>query len=537
MNTFEKLAYGTGRTIARFNTGLNSLVKANRAGFIGAMAEAGKWSGGDYTRRGSQRRALTNSWYYTGLNMITNEISAGRMKVMQTSGAEPVELTQHLVPRLLRRPNPWMGRSYLWQYTIAWLYLDGNAYWFVQYDENGQPVEIWPLPSQDVEVWPGDDQRFVDFYRYTANGRFFDIASEYIIHFQFPNPFDVFRGLSPLTAAMLPIDSDIAMAFWNGAFFGRDNVMPSSIINLKPGEGMNQEDMEADIQSIKDDLRENYGASKRKSLITSYDAVQAVLMGWNAKDMDFIAGRQLTKEEIYQILGVPAGLLDKNATEANAAIADKIFKEKTIWPIMVMLAEQLSAQLVVPLWGDTCEAVFDDIRPANRAMELAEIAAAGPYLFVDEVRQKYWSLPPLPNGEGAVRASAASPTSGSAPGSLDGMPKLALDSSGTLKIVELKRWQDAAIHALKKSGSAAAPFHTEYVGEEEQTRILAGLAQAKSIPAIKAVFDKPQLVAPRLAENELQGALADYMSGLETRIHTELKKTLPNQVETRNATA
>jgi len=516
MNSFEKLAYGTGKTIARFHSGLNSLSKANRAGFIAAMAEAGKWQGGDYTRRGSQRRALTNSWYYTGLNLITNDVSAGKLKIMQASGSEMVEIQNHLVPQLLRQPNPWMGRSYLWQYTTAWLYLDGNAYWFVQYDEQGWPVELWPLPAQDVEIFPGDGARFVDFYRYTANGRAFDIASEYIIHFQFPNPFDVFRGLSPLVAAMLPIDSDLVMAYWNGAFFGRDNVMPSSIINLKPGAEMKQADMDADIQAIKADLRENYGASRRKSLITSYDAVQAVLLGWNAKDMDFIAGRQFTKEEIYQILGVPSGLLDKNATEANATIADKIFREKTVWPVMCMLAEQLTAQLIVPLWGPTCEAAFDDVRPANRQLELQEVSAANGILTIDEKRQKYWQLPPLPNGEGATLGSSSSAVT----------PEPV--NTDALRIAEIKRWQDHAIHALKRTGSAISPFRTEYVNADEQRQILSGLSGAKTPAAIKAVFDKPRVTASSVAEGELQAALADYLGGLEMRVNTELKKTVPN---------
>jgi len=516
MNAIEKLAYGTGKTIARFRSGIGSLSKNGRAGFVAAMAEAGKWQGGDYSRKGAQRRALTNSWYYTGLNLITNEISAGKLKVMQTNGDEPIEIKQHLIPQLLRSPNPWMGRSYLWQYTIAWLYLDGNAYWFVQYDDNGWPVEIWPLPAQDVEIFPGDGARFVDYYRYTANGRAFDIASEYVIHFQFPNPFDVFRGLSPLIAAMLPIDSDLAMAFWNGAFFGRDNVMPSSIINLKPGAEMKQADMDSDIQAIKSDLRENYGASKRKSLITSYDAVQAVLLGWNAKDMDFIAGRQFSKEEIYQILGVPAGLLDKNATEANATTSDKVFKEKTIWPVMCMLSEQLTAQLIVPLWGPTQEAGFDDIRPANRELELREVTAANGILTIDEKRQKYWQLPALPNGEGAGLGSSNAPALLPAP----------VDNT-MLKAAEIKRWETHAIRALKHSGQVP-PFHTEYVEPEEIERIQINLKTATTPAEVKAAFAKQRIIAPSLAEGELQAALADYLAGLETRVNTELKKTVPN---------
>jgi len=232
--------------------------------------------------------------------------------------------------------------------------------------------------------------------------------------------------------------------------------------------------------------------------------------------MDFIAGRQFSKEEIYQILGVPAGLLDKNATEANATTSDKVFKEKTIWPVMCMLSEQLTAQLIVPLWGPTQEAGFDDIRPANRELELREVTAANGILTIDEKRQKYWQLPALPNGEGAGLGSSNAPALLPAP----------VDNT-MLKAAEIKRWETHAIRALKHSGQVP-PFHTEYVEPEEIERIQINLKTATTPAEVKAAFAKQRIIAPSLAEGELQAALADYLAGLETRVNTELKKTVPN---------
>jgi HK97 family phage portal protein len=405
MNTLERIANNLGRAAGAFKAGLGANVKRARAGFIGAWAEAGKWVGGDYSRRGAQRRAMLNSWVYTAIEMIMRESSAAKFGVVQQTDVddEPVAVRNHPLEKLLRRPNPWIGRSFLWQYTIAWLMLDGNAYWFVSLDDYGRPIEIWPLPAQDVEVRPGDSERFIDEYWYTANGTRFEIPTEYIVHFRLPNPFDIFRGLSPLTAAMLAVDSDTAMARWNGAFFGRDNVMPSAIINLSsgvPGASIDQ----TDLNALKEELRTEYVAAARKTAVVSADTMQAMLLGWNAKDMDFFNGRQFTKEEIYAILGVPAGLLDKNATEANAVTADKVFKEKTIWPLLTLIAEQMTVELVAPFYGPDLEALFDDIRPADRALQLQEDTASRETLTIDERRKRFWKLDPLPDGRGAKTA-------------------------------------------------------------------------------------------------------------------------------------
>jgi len=427
-NLLQQIAGDVGKALGTFER--QRIVARDgrkRAAFLDAWAESEKWRGGNYLAEGAQRRALTNSWIYTAVGMIAREVSAAEFQVTRQNAVdtEPVQIPSHPLEQLLWRPNPYMGRAYVWQYLTYWLELNGNAYWFVALDWNIQngawqktPVEIWPLPAQSVEVIPGDGERFVDCYEYTVGGQIFQIPAEYVVHFQLPNPFDIFRGLSPLVAAMLPTDADLAMARWNGSFFGRDNVMPSAIINLKSGDPNAPID-QADAETLKSALRSEYQAARRKTAITTAPGgVEAVLLGWNPKDMDFIQGRQFTKDEIFAIYGVPGGLLDKNATEANATIADQVFKEKTIWPLLILLAEQLTAQLTIPYYGRDMRAGFADIRPANRALELQEVIASGPYLTVDEVRERYWQRPALPDGAGETPPAAAQP--GGAP--VEGAP-------------------------------------------------------------------------------------------------------------------
>jgi HK97 family phage portal protein len=511
MTRLDRLAQSLGHAVSAFKAGLASSVKRSRAAFIGAWAEANKWTGGAYSQRGAQRRAMINSWIYTAVELIMNEASAAKFGVVQQTDVddEPVAIKNHPLEKLLRRPNPWIGRSFLWQYTIAWLQLDGNAYWFISTDEYGRPIELWPLPANDVEVMPGDAERFIDEYWYTANGTRFVIPTEYIVHFRLPNPFDIFRGLSPLTAAMLPADADTAMARWNGAFFGRDNVMPSAIINLSSGIPGTPIDS-ADADSLKDQLRTDYAATARKTAITTADSVQAVLLGWNAKDMDFYNGRQASKEEIYGIFGVPAGLLDKNATEANATIADKIFKEKKLWPLLVLIAEQLTAELVEPFYGPDLEAAFDDIRPANRALELQEDQASRETLTVDERRKRFWQLGPLPDGRGTKTVVEAQAMSAPAPfQQLDsGNPQPLLTAPEPLKALpkprqvsainetdwvypwqtDLRKWRDKALKAFKAGDGATVKFESNAISPDHAAAIRAQLTTCDSLEGIKAVF-------------------------------------------------
>lgn len=399
MGILQRWAAEWGAAVGTYQRSLHR-ARVNRPAFLGSWAEGNRHKGDILTPRMAQRRAMLNSWVYTAVQLIMREASAAGFEMVDISGdGEPVLVPTHSLMRVIRRPNPVMGRAFLWQYTIAWLQISGNSYWFVGCDSQNDPLEIWPLPAQDVEPVPGDKERFIDHYEYIANGVIYRIPAEVVVHFRLPNPFDVFRGLSPLSTALLASDSDTAMARWNAQFFANDNVMPSAIINLSSGDPAMPVNP-ADAEALKADLRANYAAHRRKTAVTAANRLDVALLGWSAREMDFISGRQFTKEEIYSIYGIPGGLLDKNATEANATTADQIFKEKTIWPLLNLIAEQLTAELVWPFYGNQYAARFEDIRPRNREVELQEVDRAKGALRINEVRRLYWQLDALPGSEG-----------------------------------------------------------------------------------------------------------------------------------------
>lgn len=420
----ESITSNIGRAVGSFQKARREAAGISaRPRFLTSWADSSKWAGGDLgASDAAQQRAMQSSWLYTAVGMIAREVSAATLEVYKHSGLneEPEQVLDHPLLQIMRRPNPIMGRAFMWQYTSTWLSLDGNAFWFLAPDDDGALAEIWPLPSNCVEPWPGDmnkGEKFIDHYEFTIGGQTFEIPSHYICHFQYPNPYDVYRGLSPLTAGMLPVDADVAMARWNAAFFGSNNVMPSAIINLSNTPELPID--AADIERIKDQLRSDFSATERKTLITNAQGITVNQLGWSAKDMDFLAGRNFEKDEIFAIYGIPGGLLDKNATEANAQTADRVFKEKTIWPVLTLMAEQITAQVMGAWYGDEYESAFEDIRPTNRQQELSEAGVAMNVLSIDEVREKYFKMPALPDGRGARLPSEPPPQAeGSLPGGI-----------------------------------------------------------------------------------------------------------------------
>jgi len=480
--------------------------------FVASLADEGKWHTGGGTERQAQQRAVQSAWAFTAISFVARGIGAANLQIVEHKGVdeEPVQIPNHPLETLLRRPNPWMGGAFLWQYTAWWIELSGNAYWYVSPDNTGQPAEIWPLPARDVEPRPGDEEQFIDHYQYRVGGCEYDIPASNIVHFKLPNPFDMFRGMSPLAAAILGVDTDLAMAQWNARFFGRDNVMPSAVINLSSGDPSSPIE-EADIEALKDDLKSGYQAGKRKVAITSAAKLEVELLGWNPKDLDFVQGRQFTKEEIYEVYGLPGGLLDKNATYANSANAEMVFNNKTVWPLLSLMAEQLTAELVSPIYGSEYEAVFEDVRQTNREQELQEIAAGGPYLTIDEVRAKYWRLDPLPEGRGkqtSTEAQGMGETGGSGFPGEDilaggngreaqeifgggGRPPMrprateeTRDLRSQLADEDLRRWRTKSLNALRRGRPLPLMFRSDTIPTSVRREVIRGLAVLEAQSAV-----------------------------------------------------
>ena len=500
----ERAAYELGKTLRAFRTGASGDdPRGLRPSFLGATAEAGKWKGGQFSgaREEAQRRAIQNSWVYTAINEKAIEISKGRLRVgwVDTVTEEAEIIQGHHFERVLRNPNPIMGRALLWQFTHWWMDLDGNSYWFIAPDEDGLPGELWPLPSNAVRVWPGDQDRIVDYFEYQANGAMYKIPAEYICHFKYPHPLDLFRGMAPLVAGMLPVDSDLAMARWNGAFFGQNNVMPSAIVNLSSGNPAAPIDP-ADVDAVRNELQTEYNAAARKTVVTNAYQMAVNLLGWNARDMDFLGGREATKEEIFQILGYPPGYADKSSTESNATVMYAKFMDR-IYGTLKLYSEQLSTQIIDRFYHPDQQSFFDDVRPINKEQLLREADASRGDMTINERRKRFWGLKPVTWGDAppAQTGQPGAPSAGLQDGISDTIlrepvnPVNALpEAQRALAMIDLKNWRTKAVKSLKTGGRAAVKFESQHIKNDVADAIRDGLELAERPEDARQIFEQAQ---------------------------------------------
>lgn len=376
----------------------------------GAQAEA--WMLPSYQLPEAQNELYQRlSWVQIAVRTIADTVATAGAQVMRQANEKNEQVTNHPFEVLLQRPNPLMSRFALLAATASYYKLTGNAYWWLnKRSQSAPPDEVWLIPSHNIRPVP-DERLYLRGYEYDAGqGQKLLLPVDAVCHFKTFNPLSQFVGLSAIEALAGVAVGDMAMQKWNTNYFDKNNAKLPGALTFA------QMVPDATWSEIQAQFKREYGGTERNLLMlrgVGDNAVSWVQMASSQKDMEFLAGRQSNKEEIYTAFGVPPGMLDKNATEANATAAKAAFSEMTLWPLLVALSETIT-NTILPAYGPNLVLAFDDPRKTDRALELHEQAEYAKTHTIDEVREKFYEDAPI--GDERGKLLIAEITQGGIPG-------------------------------------------------------------------------------------------------------------------------
>lgn len=331
-----------------------------------------------------------SAWVYMAVNRIAEAGALVPLHILQRTGEKLLAVERHPLEVLLDFPNPFTSRFELFEQTLGSLELTGNAYWFLN-GSDGVPHEIWVLPPERIQVIPSAETH-IKGYIYEVNGMQIPLHPHEIIHFKRWNPNNSYYGLSALETARLSIQSDRAMAEWNRNTFGQDRGVPAGIVSIRDSIS------DVDYERIKREWHQSYGGVQRRTAFLRGGMIDWKHIGLSHQDLDFLKGRQAQRDEILNIFGIPIGLVDANATEANAVVAERMFIERTLYPKLMRISQKISQDLL-PFWGYDLVAQFEDIRSTDQQARIADIQASYPLLSINEMRERFYNLAPVAWGD------------------------------------------------------------------------------------------------------------------------------------------
>jgi HK97 family phage portal protein len=455
----------------------------------------------------------TLSWISTAIDVVSDKAAITKLSVMEFDGKEEVDIPNHPFELLLRRPNPMMSRFEFIEALVAYYKLTGNGViWWNRPTAGAAPAEAWIIPYQNIRPVP-DGNLYIKGYIYTSDtGVEVPLEPWEITHFKRFNPGNPFVGLSAIEAIAIGASNDLKQQAFTAQLYGENNGrLPGILAYADTPEDDQWEQMKKDANR----------ASKLRNFLmlrgVGAGGLQWLQNNVSPKDMEFLGQRTFTKEEIWGVLAPGlASVLAINATEANAQAGMGTLIDVAVWPMLVMMAEKLTND-IMPAYGENQFAEFDDIRLTDRTLKLAETAEYAKYHTVDEVRAEFYKDDPLddnPAGElliSQVNASTASTdTTGidnfgndltgqpgqpflpdtnnltdQLPGDMPMMDALTPDQGKELDI-----WKRKAIKSFKAGGSADTEFVVIQLESTDGDMIHAALKSCKTVEDVSDVFEQ-----------------------------------------------
>lgn len=365
----------------RYATDSGEAVKAGGqrmfADVITEMGRLGAYGAGEVVdTEAAYTLAVTAYTVYSAIKLVADRTADRRasFEVKRRVDAELEDLGNHAFERLLARPNTLMSGSFLKRYTAWWYLLRGNAYVFVASSAPGvgEPTELWPLVANLVTPRPDlmhegrgafRGQLVID-YEYRVNGRFDFLPGENVVHFRTPNPFSFWEGLSPLTAALTPVQTDAAQARWVRDFFDKKNAVPAAIMSLPADTG------DEEFDAIRRTLRQQFEEGQR-TLITRAGDLSVAVIQQTIEQMQVMAGREFNAKAVDRIFGIPEGLITGGLSGDSRLAAEIALARNTVQPLLDYFAEEWSSN-VGPFYGADVVIEAPNIVPQDRALEAQE---------------------------------------------------------------------------------------------------------------------------------------------------------------------
>ena len=332
-------------------------VKANAGTyptFLGTEAD-------DFSFSRAPASVLQSSWIYSNAQRIGGIISSTDFQVKERQGEKIVDVGDHELETLMLQPNEFMTRWAFLQVTATSLAVTGQAFWYLATIGNNI-LEMWYIPSTSIRPIQ-DKANFISGFEYSANGQLFVIPPELVVWFRNPHPFDQWAALSPVEALRLSITSDLHAQEWNRNFFGKNHALPSVIISMP------QETSKPDFDAIKDEIRKEFRAINRKTMIARAGNVKVEPISLSQTDMQFLDGRAFTRDEIDRVmLGTE---ISGVTTEEGIKAIDRRIKD-WVWSMAVYFAQQMTLSIVRPFFGENLLLEPVDFRPQDRALAAQE---------------------------------------------------------------------------------------------------------------------------------------------------------------------
>jgi len=276
---------------------------------------------------------------------------------------------EHPMLDLFRRPYRLDPAVMFFERAIFWGEVVGDWYFEIIPGVDGQQIaELFPLRAHCVEVKAGQggpvgyvydrNENQIDKVVYdsvdplnpTTTGQ---EGRAVVISGRHPNPFHDYYGMPPLRKAKDAIISEYYAVKYDHKFF-RNSARPDFVVGFKGN-------VDKVAKDANKEMWEQFkGVDQAHKALLLYGDADINLLTQNPKDVDFVEGRRLSREEECAAFGVFPVLVGDltRATYSNFESAEPIFWKATMLPKLYYFSSWANAVLL-PFFPDVEEFRFN----------------------------------------------------------------------------------------------------------------------------------------------------------------------------------
>jgi HK97 family phage portal protein len=259
-----------------------------------------------------------------------------------------------------------------------------------------------------MRVIPGA-QGVPEAYRYTVNGKWVDFAVDSltgrapVLHIRNFHPLDDWYGLSPLEAAAISIDQHNDAARWNASLL-QTSGRPSGALVYTPAHADASDTLTAEQrQSLKAEMERYFTGSENAGRpLVLEGGLDWKEMSLSPKDMDWLAGKDVSAREIALAFHVPAQLvgIQGSQTFANFEQARLALFDDAVLPLLDHVKDALNNWLA-PQFGEGLSIDYDIDKVealAPRRQQVWDRLSQAGFLTANEKRAAL-GYPPVTGGD------------------------------------------------------------------------------------------------------------------------------------------
>jgi len=257
-----------------------------------------------------------------------------------------VEIENHVLLDLMRRPNEQEGGSFFRMKAMAFLLIGGNSYLTRVGPNEGPPKEMYVIRPDRMKVLPGNAFNPIRGYRYTVGGNDQNFEAKQILHMKTFAPLDDWYGLSPVEVAGKEIDISSMGREWNMKLLQNDCRLPGA---LKTEMNLDDEQFKRLEKMLEDKVSGYLNAGRPLILEGGLDWKPWAI---SPKDMDWLNSDKMNARKICAVYNVAPELIgdSENKTYSNYQEARKALYVEAILPDLDYLRDELNNWLA-PAFG------------------------------------------------------------------------------------------------------------------------------------------------------------------------------------------